>query len=86
MEQVVRLFVNESDKGLIEQQEILRENTKYITNTVMKVAHTKAHVALKNTMNHEVNGSNIYCTLQSIDANVKLINQNKLVKQLKIDH
>lgn len=52
----------------------------------MKIAHTKSHVPLMNTTNHEVIASNIHCTLRSIEEYVKLINQNKVVKHLKIDH
>ena len=47
-EQVVRIFVNESGEGLIEQQEILPG--VYITNTVVKSVQNKVHVVLIKTL------------------------------------
>ena len=82
-EQVVQIFVNESGEGLIGQQGILPG--VYITNTVVKEVQNKAHIVLINTTNHEIDASNIHCTLQPIDTNIKLINQHKVVEHLKID-
>lgn len=83
-EQVVQVFVNNNGEGLIEEQELTPG--VYITNTIVNVRINKAQVVLINTANHEVDASNIHCTLERLDTDVKLIAQSKVEDYLKTDH
>lgn len=81
-EQVIQVFVNNNGEGLIEE---LTPGV-YITNTIVNVRRNKAQVVLINTTNHEVDASNIHCTLERLDTDVKLIAQSKVEDYLKTDH